>query len=81
MEIYRIICVTSSVFTTPSELAPDRKTLSSRDYAQSRQILFKYGYMCYSLVAPAQWNLLPENIWSAETFATLKKSLKTFFFK
>ena len=41
----------------------------------------KYGYMCYSLAAPALWNQLPENIRSAETFATFKKSLKTFIFK
>ena len=41
----------------------------------------KYGYMCYSLAAPALWNLLPENIRSAETFVTFKKSLKTFLFK
>ena len=41
----------------------------------------KYGYMCYSLAAPALWNPLPENIRSAETFVTFKKSLKTFPFK
>ena len=41
----------------------------------------KYGYMCYSLAAPALWNPLPENIRSAETFVTFKKSLKTFLFK
>ena len=41
----------------------------------------KYGYMCYSLAAPALWNPLPEDIRSAETFVTFKKSLKTFLFK
>ena len=40
-----------------------------------------YGYMCYSLAAPALWNPLPEDIRSAETFVTFKKSLKTFFLK
>ena len=39
MVIYRIICVTSSVSTTPSDVASDRATIVSRDYAQSRQIL------------------------------------------
>ena len=41
----------------------------------------KYGYMCCSLAvlaAPTLWNRLPENIRSAETFATFKKSLKHF---
>ena len=41
----------------------------------------KYGYMCYSLAAPALWNPLPEDIRSAETFVTIKKSLKTFLLK
>ena len=41
----------------------------------------KYGYMCYSLAAPALWNPLPEDIRSAGTFVTFKKSLKTFLFK
>ena len=41
----------------------------------------KYGYMCYSLAAPALWNPLPKDIRSAETFVTFKKSLKTFLFK
>ena len=41
----------------------------------------KYGYMCSSLAAPALWNPLPENIRSAETFVTFKKSLKTLFKK
>ena len=41
----------------------------------------KYGNMCYSIAAPSLWNKLPENIRSAETFATFKKSLKTFIFK
>ena len=36
----------------------------------------KYGYMCYSLAAPALWDPLPEDIRSAETFVTFKKSLK-----
>ena len=40
MVIYQIICVTSSVFTTPSDVASDQETLVSRDYnVQSRQIL------------------------------------------
>ena len=34
--------------------------------------------MCYSLAAPALWNKLPEDIRSAETFVTFKKSLKHF---
>ena len=41
----------------------------------------KYGYMCFSLAAPSLWNPLPENIRSAETFATFKKSLKHLFLK
>ena len=41
----------------------------------------KYGYMCCSLAAPALWNSLPEDIRSAETFVTFKKSLKTFLFQ
>ena len=41
----------------------------------------KYGYMCYSLAAPALWNPLPEDVRLAETFVTFKKSLKTFLFK
>ena len=32
----------------------------------------KYRYMCYSIAAPSLWNKLPENIRSAETFATFK---------
>ena len=36
----------------------------------------KYGYMCYSLATPVLWNPLPEDIRSAETFVTFKKSLK-----
>ena len=36
----------------------------------------KYGYMCYSLAAPALWNIR-----SAEAFVTFKKSLKTFLLK
>ena len=31
----------------------------------------KYGYMCYSLAAPALWNPLPENSRSAETYVVL----------
>ena len=69
MVIYRIVCVTSSVFTTPSD---DRATLVSRDYVQSWQILLNMDNTCYSLVAPSLWNLLAESIWSAETFATFK---------
>ena len=41
----------------------------------------KYGYMCYILAAPALWNPLPEDIRSAETFVTFKKSLKHSFLK
>ena len=41
----------------------------------------KYGYMYYSLSAPSPWNKLPENIRSAETFATFNKSLKNIYFK
>ena len=33
------------------------------------------------IAAPSLWNKLPENIRSAETFATFKKLLKTFLFK
>ena len=38
----------------------------------------KYGYMCYSLAALALWNPLPEDIRTAETFVTFKKSFYTF---
>ena len=41
----------------------------------------KYGYMCYSLAAPSLWNPLPENIRSAETFVSFKKSSKTLSLK
>ena len=37
--------------------------------------------MCYSLAAPSLWNPLPEDIRSAETFVTFKKSLKHSFLK
>ena len=37
--IYRSICVTWSVFTTPSDVASDRATLVSRDYVLLKQIL------------------------------------------
>ena len=80
MVIY-IICVTSSVSTTPSDVASDRETLVSRDYACTvKANSAKYGYICYSLAA-ALWNPLPEDIRSAETFVNFKKSLKTFLFK
>ena len=37
--------------------------------------------MCYSLAAPALWNLLPENIRSAETLTTFKKVIKNISLK
>ena len=43
--------------------------------------VYVYVYMCYSLAAPVLWNPLPEDVRSAETFVTFKKSLKTFLFK
>ena len=48
MVIYQIIhvWVTSSVFTTPRDVASDRTTLVSRDYAQSRQILLNMDTCC-----------------------------------
>ena len=47
--------VTSSVFTTPNDVASDRATLVSRDYAHCtvKTSSVKYGLMCYSLAAPA----------------------------
>ena len=47
---------------------------SVRDYYTVKANSAKYGYMCYSIAAPSLWNKLQENIRSAETFATFKKS-------
>ena len=60
---------------------PKRYGRRSGNSSIKRLCTVKYGYMCYSIAAPSLWNKLPENIWSAETFATFKKSLKTFLFK
>ena len=63
------------------DVASDQATSVSRDYVLLKQILLNMDICVIVLPHLLYGNKLPENVRSAETFATFKKSLKIFLFK